>query len=57
MNCQHLFISIEINENFKQQYDKVLDLMERYNFKILHKKHNDALFSEKSNSFSSLSAE
>jgi FkbM family methyltransferase len=42
-------VSIEINENFKQQYDKVLDLMERYNFKILHKKHNDALFSEKSN--------
>jgi len=39
-------LSIEINENFKEQYDKVLYLMERFNFKIVHKKHNDSLFSE-----------
>ncbi len=34
-------ISIEINENFKQQYEKVLNLMKKYNFKFLHKKHTD----------------
>ena len=34
-------ISIEINENFKEQYEKVLNLMDRYEFKILHRKHND----------------
>jgi FkbM family methyltransferase len=39
-------LSIEINENFKEQYDKVLNLMEKFNFKIVHKKHNDSLFSE-----------
>jgi FkbM family methyltransferase len=37
-------LSIEINENFKEQYDEVLNLMEKYNFKILHKKHNDDFF-------------
>ena len=30
-------LSIEINEDFKEQYDKVLNLMEKYKFKILHK--------------------
>jgi FkbM family methyltransferase len=39
-------LSIEINENFKEQYDNVLNLMEKFNFKIVHKKHNDSLFSE-----------
>ena len=39
-------LSIEINENFKEQYDKVLNLMEKFNFKIIHKKHNDSLFTE-----------
>ena len=39
-------LSIEINENFKEQYDKVLNLMEKFNFTIVHKKHNDSLFSE-----------
>jgi FkbM family methyltransferase len=39
-------LSIEINENFKEQYDKVLNLMEKFNFKIVHKKNNDSLFSE-----------
>ena len=41
-------LSIEINENFKEQYDKVLNLMNKYEFKLLHKKHNDDMFSEKS---------
>ena len=37
-------LSIEINENFKEQYDKVLNLMNKYEFKLLHKKHNKELF-------------
>ena len=36
-------LSIEINENFKEQYETVLDLMEKNKFKILHKRHNDDL--------------
>ena len=39
---------IEINENFREQYDKVLNLMNKYGFKLLYKKHNDDMFSEKS---------
>ncbi len=39
---------IEINENFKEQYDEVLKLMNKYEFKLLHKKHNDDMFSENS---------
>jgi FkbM family methyltransferase len=39
-------LSIEINENFKEQYDKVLNLMNKYEFKLLHKKHNDDMFLE-----------
>ena len=31
---------IEINENFKEQYEQVLDLMEKNKFKILYKKFN-----------------
>ena len=34
-------LSIEINENFKEQYEKVLELMKKNNFKIFHKKFND----------------
>jgi len=34
-------LSIEINENFKEQYEKVLDLMEKNKFKILYKKFNN----------------
>ena len=41
-------LSIEINENFKEQYDKVLNLMNKYEFKLLHKKHKDDMFSEQS---------
>ena len=39
-------LSIEINENFKEQYEKVLNLMNKYEFKLLHKKHNDNMLSE-----------
>jgi len=39
-------LSIEINENFKEQYEKILNLMKEYKFKVLHKKHNDDMFSE-----------
>lgn len=41
-------LSIEINENFKEQYGKVLYLMNKYEFKLLHKKHNDDMLSEQS---------
>ena len=37
-------LSIEINENFKEKYEKVLYLMEEDKFKILHKKQNDNFF-------------
>ena len=40
--------SIEINENFKEQYDKILNIMKEYQFKILHKKHNEDNFSKES---------
>lgn len=36
-------ISIEINENFKEQYTQVLKMMDTYKFKFLHKKHNNDL--------------
>ena len=41
-------LSIEINESFKEQYGKVSNLMNKYGFKLLHKKHNDDMFSEQS---------
>lgn len=40
-------ISIEINENFKEQYKKIISLMYKFNFKLLHKKHNEQMFSKK----------
>ena len=40
MNQKVKSLLIEINENFKEQYEKVLYLMEENKFKILHKKHN-----------------
>ena len=39
---------IEINENFKEQYEKILKIMQQNNFKILHKKHNEELFNKDS---------
>ena len=41
-------LSIEINENFKMQYEKVLYLMDKHGFTILHKKHNDENFTSDS---------
>ena len=38
--------SIEINENFDEQYNKVLNFMKKNNFKIIQKKHNTDLFSK-----------
>ena len=45
-------LSIEINENFKEQHDKVLNLMNEFGFKILHKKHNEDIFTKESEFFS-----
>lgn len=39
-------VLIEINEDFKEQYEKVLSLMKKYGFKLLHKKHNDDFYSK-----------
>jgi FkbM family methyltransferase len=41
-------ISIEINENFTEQYDKVLNIMKKNDFIFLHKKHNEELFDKNS---------
>ena len=38
---------IEINENFKEQSENVFNLMKEYEFKILHKKRNDAFYKGK----------
>ena len=37
-------LSIEINEDFKEQYNKVIEIMDQNEFKLLHKKHNDEMF-------------
>lgn len=37
-------LSIEINENFMDQYQKVIAIMKKNEFKILHKKHNEKIF-------------
>ena len=39
---------IEINENFKEQYYNILNLMNKYKFKVLHKKHNEDIFNKES---------
>ena len=38
-----LSLSIEINENFTEQFQEVLKIMKESNFKILHKKHGEFL--------------
>ena len=43
-------LSIEINENFKNQFEMIIKIMEENNFKILHKKNN--INSEKNTKFS-----
>ncbi len=42
-------LSVEINENFKEQYDNIQNLMKKYEFKFHHKKHNEDMFSDQSN--------
>ena len=39
-------ISIEVNENFLEQYQKVMSLMNEFGFKILHKKNNEKNFAQ-----------
>ena len=41
-------LSVEINENFTEQMTKVLDIMEKNNFKILHKKQDADTFGDNS---------
>ncbi len=41
-------LSVEINENFTEQKTKVLDIMEKNNFKILHKKQDADTFGDNS---------
>jgi FkbM family methyltransferase len=41
-------LSIEINEEFMEQHNKILNIMKINNFKILHKKHNDELLNKNS---------
>ena len=41
-------ISIEINENFTEQYEKVLNVMKKNDFIFLYKKHNEELFDKNS---------
>lgn len=46
-------LSIEINENFLEQYKKVLNIMKKNKFKVLHKKQNKNVFSnDQRNKFS-----
>ena len=45
-------LSVEINDNFKEQHDKVLKIMKKNNFKILHKKHNEKIFLNTESKFS-----
>ena len=39
-------LSIEINENFIDQFEKIKKFMDKYKFKILHKKQNADLLLE-----------
>lgn len=39
-------ISIEVNENFLEQYQKIISLMNEFGFKILHKKNNEKNFAQ-----------
>ena len=39
-------LSIEINEDFKEQYNKVIEIMDQNEFKLLHKKHNNEMFND-----------
>ena len=37
-------LSIEINENFTEQFEKTIEIMSKYIFKILQKKNNQEMF-------------
>ena len=39
--------SIEINENYKEHYEKILSIMKENQFKILHKKNNQDMIHSK----------
>ena len=41
-------VLVEINENFKDQFEKVLKIMSESNFKILYKKQNTKILSKNS---------
>jgi hypothetical protein len=41
-------LSIEINDQFTEQHNKILNIMKINNFKILHKKNNNELFNKNS---------
>ena len=43
-------LSIELNENFKEQYNEVIDILNKSNFDFKHKKHS-AMFNNE-NKFS-----
>ena len=48
-------ISIEINENFKTQYEEILSIMKKFDFVMVHKKNNPKTYIGKfSNSFNYL---
>ena len=40
-------ISVEINENFKNQFDNIIDIMEKNNFVFLEKKQNNEIKNSK----------
>ena len=40
-------LSIEINENYLEHYEKILSIMEKNQFKILHKKNNKDMIRSK----------
>ena len=44
-------IIVEINENFKEQHEKILDIMKKNEFKISHKEQNMKILYRKSASF------
>ena len=44
-------ISVEVNENFKQQFNHVIKIMKKNNFKMRHKKHNYELFKKSGEKF------
>ena len=39
-------ISVEINENFKEQYNQIMKIMKNNQFNVLHKKHNNDMFAK-----------